>query len=33
MDEKLILEFLNKKNVFAVVDASRDPKKYVHQVL
>ena len=32
MDEKLILEFLNKKNVFAVVGASRDPKKYGHQV-
>ena len=32
MDEKLILEFLNKKNVFAVIGASRDPKKYGHQV-
>ncbi|RLI40405.1 CoA-binding protein [Candidatus Bathyarchaeota archaeon] len=32
MDEKLILEFLNKKNVFAVVGASRDPKKYGYQV-
>jgi len=32
MDEKLILEFLNKKNVFAVVGASRNPKKYGHQV-
>ena len=32
MDEKLILEFLNKRNVFAVVGASRDPKKYGHQV-
>ncbi len=32
MDEKLIIEFLNKKNVFAVVGASRNPKKYGHQV-
>lgn len=32
MDEKLILDFLNKKNVFAVVGASRDPQKYGHQV-
>ena len=32
MDEKLIVEFLDKKNVFAVVGASRDPKKYGHQV-
>ncbi len=32
MDEKLIMKFLNKKNVFAVVGASRDPKKYGYQV-
>jgi len=32
MDEKLIMEFLHKKNVFAVVGASRNPKKYGHQV-
>jgi len=32
MDEKLIKEFLDKKNVFAVVGASRNPKKYGHQV-
>lgn len=32
MDEKLITEFLDKKNVFAVVGASRNPKKYGHQV-
>lgn len=32
MNEKLIIEFLNKKNVFAVVGASRNPKKYGHQV-
>jgi len=32
LDEKIIREFLNKKNVFAVVGASRDPKKYGHQV-
>ena len=32
MIEKLITEFLNKKNVFAVVGASRDPKKYGHQI-
>lgn len=32
MSEKLILDFLNKKNVFAVVGASRDPQKYGHQV-
>jgi len=32
MDEKLIMEFLDKKNVFAVVGASRNPKKYGHQV-
>ena len=32
MNEKLIREFLDKKNVFAVVGASREPKKYGHQV-
>jgi len=32
MDERLIKSFLNKKNVFAVVGASRNPKKYGHQV-
>ncbi len=32
MDEKLIVEFLDKKNVFAVVGASRNPGKYGHQV-
>lgn len=32
MDEKLIREFLDKKNVFAVIGASRNPKKYGHQV-
>lgn len=32
MDERLIKSFLNKKNVFAVMGASRNPKKYGHQV-
>ena len=32
MDEETIKRFLDKKNVFAVVGASRDPKKYGHQV-
>ena len=32
VNEKLIREFLNRKNVFAVVGASRDPKKYGYQV-
>jgi predicted CoA-binding protein len=32
MNEELIREFLNKKNVFAVVGASRDPQKYGYQV-
>jgi len=32
MGQKLIVEFLDKKNVFAVVGASRNPKKYGHQV-
>ena len=32
MNGRFIEAFLNKKNVFAVVGASRDPKKYGHQV-
>jgi predicted CoA-binding protein len=32
MDAKLIEDFLEKSNVFAVVGASRDPSKYGHQV-
>jgi predicted CoA-binding protein len=32
MDQELIRTFLSKKNVYAVVGASRDPKKYGHQV-
>jgi predicted CoA-binding protein len=32
MDEELIRAFLNKQNIFAVVGASRDPKKYGYQV-
>jgi len=32
MGQKLIVEFLDKKNVFAVVGASRNPEKYGHQV-
>ncbi|MFW6110775.1 MAG: CoA-binding protein [Thermoproteota archaeon] len=32
MDENLITEFLDKGNIFAVVGASRDPKKYGYQV-
>lgn len=32
MNEELIREFLNKKNVFAVVGASRAPQKYGYQV-
>lgn len=32
MNEELIKEFLNKKNIFAVVGASRDPQKYGYQV-
>jgi len=32
MDEKLIEEFLEKRNVFAVVGASRNHGKYGHQV-
>lgn len=32
MDEELINEFLDKRNIFAVVGASRNPEKYGHQV-
>jgi predicted CoA-binding protein len=32
MNEGLIKSFLDKRNVFAVVGASRDPDKYGHQV-
>jgi predicted CoA-binding protein len=32
MDAKLIEDFLEKSNVFAVVGASRDHRKYGHQV-
>ncbi len=32
MNEELIKTFLDKKNVFAVVGASRDPQKYGYQV-
>jgi predicted CoA-binding protein len=32
MNKELIKVFLNKKNVFAVVGASRDPRKYGYQV-
>ncbi|MFP3985583.1 MAG: CoA-binding protein [Candidatus Bathyarchaeia archaeon] len=32
MDENLIVDFLNKTNVFAVIGVSRDPEKYGHQV-
>lgn len=32
MDQKLIVEFLDRKNVFTVVGASRNPEKYGHQV-
>jgi predicted CoA-binding protein len=32
MDEKLIKAFLYRENIFAVAGASRDPKKYGHQV-
>jgi len=32
MDAKLIEDFLEKSNVFAVVGVSRDPSKYGHQV-
>ena len=30
--EKLIQEYLNKKNIFAVIGVSTDPKKYGYQV-
>jgi len=32
MDQELIMKFLDKKNVFAVVGASRNPEKFGHQV-
>ena len=32
MDEELIEEFLDKKNLIAVVGASKDPEKYGHRV-
>ncbi|MGC9095488.1 MAG: CoA-binding protein [Candidatus Bathyarchaeia archaeon] len=32
MNEELIKSFLDKRNVFAVVGASRDPRKYGYQV-
>jgi len=32
MNQELIRTFLNKKNIFAVVGASRDPQKYGYQV-
>ena len=32
MDEELIKAFLDRKNIFAVVGASRDPEKYGYQV-
>jgi hypothetical protein len=32
MNQELIRTFLNKKNIFAVVGASRNPKKYGYQV-
>jgi predicted CoA-binding protein len=32
MDEKLIRAFLDKKNTFAIVGASREPQKYGYQV-
>ncbi|MEM3458394.1 MAG: CoA-binding protein [Candidatus Bathyarchaeia archaeon] len=32
MNEELIKVFLDKRNVFAVVGASRDPRKYGYQV-
>jgi predicted CoA-binding protein len=32
MDTKLIEDFLEKNNVFAVVGASRDPSKYGHRI-
>jgi hypothetical protein len=32
MKEEPVKAFLNKKNIFAVVGASRDPRKYGYQV-
>lgn len=32
MNEELIKQFLKKKNIFAVVGASKNPEKYGHQV-
>jgi len=32
LDEELVESFLNKKNVIAVVGASREPEKYGHRV-
>ena len=32
MDEQMIEKFLEKRNVFAVVGASRNPVKYGHQI-
>ena len=32
INEDLVLEFLDKKNVFAVVGVSKDPEKYGHRV-
>ncbi|TET63111.1 CoA-binding protein [Candidatus Bathyarchaeota archaeon] len=32
MDQELITKFLDKKNVFAVVGASRNPEKFGHQI-
>lgn len=32
MNEKVILQFLKKQNVYAVVGASRDPEKFGHHV-
>ncbi len=32
MNEELIKEFLNKRNIFAVVGVSKNPEKYGHQV-
>ncbi|NIR86980.1 CoA-binding protein [Candidatus Bathyarchaeota archaeon] len=32
MNKELVKKFLNKRNIFAVVGASRDPEKYGYQV-
>ena len=32
MNEELIKKFLNKRNIFAVVGATKNPEKYGHQV-